>query len=523
MPQSVVENPVMALQLPVAMVLALLAGWICSCVTVRMASGGVLGVTALFLGVFFLIYALTPKSLKTLLKLVSVTGVGAAMMMEKARDYFWEAVDNWLWDGPQLSPSGWVLLLLSVTSFLIGSYVTKWKTEAPDVQAAVAWGFRLFCYTAVFLAVPDGDFALFIVLLLIAAASPVLGPLNQLAHLILIWPITGIIHLVAGIFHTAGFCAEPCTTDELQTMMSQAAPPSPATLYRTLSSNTPHKNLGGAKQRVHWQPEELTQQAIPISDRTADRRHSEHPPSRIVRPNSSSGSKSLVGRRKTPHPNPSSHSKPLESFDGQLVEKKMLFGRTQRQGASSPTDTVVERPAAAPVMQVSPPRQQFMRNAANNSPQSPIRQSPARLKGSKRKERELADSPAMQLDDWDDEDDEEVVIVKKSRATPKPTKLKAPAARSKKQPASQPRASPRAHASSAAAAAANASPASRSRKVTPSKKAPVVTPKDLSKMTVPALRNMLKQLGAENVFGSRNELVERIQELSQIRDGLFPI
>lgn len=53
--------------------------------TVRMASGGVLGVTALFLGVFFLIYALTPKSLKTLLKLVSVTGVGAAMMMEKAR------------------------------------------------------------------------------------------------------------------------------------------------------------------------------------------------------------------------------------------------------------------------------------------------------------------------------------------------------------------------------------------------------------------------------------------------------
>ena len=95
--------------------------------------------------------------------------------------------------------------------------------------------------------------------------------------------------------------------------------------------------------------QELTQQAIPISDRTADRRHSEHPPSRIVRPNSSSGSKSLVGRRKTPHPNPSSHSKPLESFDGQLVEKKMLFGRTQRQGASSPTDTVVERPAAAPV------------------------------------------------------------------------------------------------------------------------------------------------------------------------------
>ena len=94
-----------------------------------MASGGVLGVTALFLGVFFLIYALTPKSLKTLLKLVSVTGVGAAMVMEKARDCFCEAVDNWLWDGPQLSSSGWVLLLLSVTSFLIGSYVTKWKTE----------------------------------------------------------------------------------------------------------------------------------------------------------------------------------------------------------------------------------------------------------------------------------------------------------------------------------------------------------------------------------------------------------
>ena len=74
--------------------------------------------------------------------------------------------------------------------------------------------------------------------------------------------------------------------------------------------------------------------------------------SRIARPNSSSGSKPLVGRRKTPYPNPSSNSKPLESFDGQLVEKKMLFGRTQpsqRRAANSPTATVVERPAAAPV------------------------------------------------------------------------------------------------------------------------------------------------------------------------------
>lgn len=200
----------------------------------------------------------------------------------------------------------------------------------------------------------------------------------------------------------------------------------------------------------------------------------------------------------------------------------MLFGRAaaaRRREANSPTDTVVERPAAAPA---SPARRPLVRNA-DNSPQSPIRHSPAKPQGSKRKERELADSPAMQLNDWDEEDDEEVVPVKKSRVTPKPTKLKQPVSRSKRPPASQPRASPRGPASTAAAAAANVSPVNKTGKVTPSKKAPVVTSKDLNKMTVPALRNMLKQLGAENVFGSRSELVERIQELSQIQDSLFPI
>jgi hypothetical protein len=231
------------------------------------------------------------------------------------------------------------------------------------------------------------------------------------------------------------------------------------------------------------------------------------PPVAIARPQNK-----LIGRRRTPHPSQNKNPD-LKSFDGQPVDQKMLFGRpapTQHRQANSPTDTVVEdlqRPTSPrwhPAM--SPQKKSFMRTA-EDSPQSPTRFSPTRAKGSKRKARETSSIPAIQLGDWDEEDDEEVVLsVKKTKVTPKSSRLKPPANKNKK-PASQPvRESP------------GKAATKRTRKPVASKQElsqMAVTPKGLSKMTVPALRNMLKELGATNVFGSRSDLVERIKELSR--------
>jgi len=165
------SNPVWALQLPVGVLLVLAAGALTRSVYVRVMTGGVSGVLAMFFIVAVITYRLAPGSVRNVGKtlwFVGAIGFNAFLYTFKPIGDF---MKNLFLDNkqpfPHMTLAGWVLAVFLVFAFVSGATLVKRYTEDVNVQHGLAWLVRILGFAIIVSGIQNDYLGISIVILLL--------------------------------------------------------------------------------------------------------------------------------------------------------------------------------------------------------------------------------------------------------------------------------------------------------------------------------------------------------------------